>query len=90
MRRTDDLLATVKSSEITKVQFVKTADSVFIPKALKLPFMLGTIGILFGRSDKMNFSFWRVKDETDNKSIYNTYNCSGIIHNIVKMFNTAL
>jgi hypothetical protein len=37
------LLATVISWEITKVQFVKTADSVFIPKALKLPFMLGTI-----------------------------------------------
>jgi hypothetical protein len=37
--------------EITKVQFVKTADSVFIPKALKLLFMRGTIGILYGRSD---------------------------------------
>jgi hypothetical protein len=72
------------------VEFVKTADSVFIPKALKLPFMLGTIGILYGRSDKINLSFSRVKDETDNKGISNTYNCSGIIHSIVKMFNTTL
>jgi Na+/H+ antiporter NhaD/arsenite permease-like protein len=84
------LLATVISWEITKVQFVKTADSVFIPKALKLPFMLGTIGILYGRSDKMILSFSRVKDGTDNKGIYNTCNCSGIIHSIVKMFNTTL
>jgi hypothetical protein len=52
--------------------------------------MVGTTGMLFGRSDKINFSFSRVKDETDNKGIYNTYNCSGIIHNVVKMFNTAL
>ncbi|MGZ3515005.1 MAG: class I SAM-dependent methyltransferase [Thermodesulfobacteriota bacterium] len=46
--RTDDLLATVKSWGITKVEFVKTADSAFIPKALRLPFMVGTIGILYG------------------------------------------
>jgi len=44
----DDLLATVRSWGITKVGFVKTADSAFIPKALKLPFMVGTIGILYG------------------------------------------
>jgi SAM-dependent methyltransferase len=44
----DDLLATVRSWGITKVEFVKTADSAFIPKALKLPFMVGTMGILYG------------------------------------------
>jgi len=44
----DDLLATVRSWGITKVGFVKTADSPFIPKALKLPFMVGTMGILYG------------------------------------------
>ena len=27
------------------------------------------------------------KDETDNKSIYNYYNCSGIVHSAVHMFN---
>jgi SAM-dependent methyltransferase len=46
--KTDDLLAAVRSWGITKVEFVKTADSAFIPKALKLPFMVGTIGILYG------------------------------------------
>lgn len=46
--RIDDFLAAVRSWGITKVEFVKTADSAFIPKALKLPFMVGTIGILYG------------------------------------------
>lgn len=46
--KTDDLLATARSWGITKIEFVKTADSAFIPKALKLPFMVGTIGILHG------------------------------------------
>jgi ubiquinone/menaquinone biosynthesis C-methylase UbiE len=46
--KTDDLLATVRSWGITKIEFVKTADSAFIPRMLKLPFMVGTIGILYG------------------------------------------
>jgi ubiquinone/menaquinone biosynthesis C-methylase UbiE len=46
--KTDDLLATVRSWGIRKVEFAKTADSAFIPKALKLPFMVGTMGILYG------------------------------------------
>ena len=44
-----DLLQTIRSWGITKVEFVKTADPTFIPKALKLPFMVGTMGILFGK-----------------------------------------
>jgi SAM-dependent methyltransferase len=45
----DDLLETIRSWGIEKVEFVNTSDSDFIPKALKLLFMLGTVGILYGR-----------------------------------------
>ena len=44
----DDLLAAIKCWGITKVEFVRTCDAAFIPPALKLPFMVGTIGILYG------------------------------------------
>jgi SAM-dependent methyltransferase len=44
----DDLLRTIRSWGIERVDFVNTSDSEFIPKALKLPFMVGTIGILYG------------------------------------------
>ena len=44
----DDLIAVVKSWGVTQVAFVKTSDAAFIPQALKLPFMVGTIGILYG------------------------------------------
>jgi len=45
----DDLLEIIRSWGIEKVEFVNTSDSGFIPKPLKLPFMLGTVGILYGR-----------------------------------------
>jgi SAM-dependent methyltransferase len=45
----DDLLATIRSWGIERVEFVDTSGSEFIPGALKLPFMVGTIGILRGR-----------------------------------------
>jgi SAM-dependent methyltransferase len=45
----DDLLETIKGWGIEKVEFVDTSDSDFIPRTLKLPFMLGTVGILYGR-----------------------------------------
>jgi SAM-dependent methyltransferase len=45
---TDELLAVVRSWEITKAELVRTCDAAFIPTALKLPFMVGTIGILYG------------------------------------------
>ncbi len=44
----DDLLETIRSWGIERVEFVDTSDSELIPKALKLPFMVGTIGILHG------------------------------------------
>jgi SAM-dependent methyltransferase len=45
---TDDLIAVIKSWGITKVEFVRTCDEPFIPAALKLPFMVGTLGIFYG------------------------------------------
>lgn len=45
----DDLLETIRSWGIERVEFVDTSDLEFIPKALKLPFMVGTMGILHGR-----------------------------------------
>jgi SAM-dependent methyltransferase len=44
----DELLALVKSWGIRKVEFVKTCDEPFISALLKLPFMVGRIGILYG------------------------------------------
>jgi SAM-dependent methyltransferase len=45
----DDLIKTIKSWDIERVEFSSTKDSEFIPKALKLPFMVGTMGILYGK-----------------------------------------
>jgi ubiquinone/menaquinone biosynthesis C-methylase UbiE len=45
----DDLLETIRTWGIQSVEFINTSDSDFIPTALKLPFMLGTVGILYGR-----------------------------------------
>jgi SAM-dependent methyltransferase len=45
---TDNLVETIKSWGIAKVEFVQTRDAEFIPPALKLPFMLGSIGIIRG------------------------------------------
>ncbi len=45
---TNVLVETIKSWGMTKVRFVQTRDADFIPWALKLPFMLGTIGIITG------------------------------------------
>jgi len=45
---TDDLVATVRSWGVSKVEFVRTCDAPFIPRALKLRFMLGTMGVLYG------------------------------------------
>jgi ubiquinone/menaquinone biosynthesis C-methylase UbiE len=44
----DDLVETIKSWGIGKVEFVQTRDADFIPRALKLPFILGTIGLIRG------------------------------------------
>ena len=44
----DELVRLVKSWGIRKVEFIKTCDEPFIPDLLKLPFMVGRIGILCG------------------------------------------
>ncbi|MGD0688792.1 MAG: class I SAM-dependent methyltransferase [Candidatus Bathyarchaeia archaeon] len=44
-----DLIATVRGWGIRKVEFVRTRDSVFIPLALKLPFMVGAMSIITGK-----------------------------------------
>jgi len=44
----DDLLKTIKGWGIAEVAFVDTSASDFIPAALKLPFMVSKIGIVYG------------------------------------------
>jgi len=44
----DDLLATIRSWGIQDVAFVNTSTNGFIPGLLKLPFMVGSIGIIYG------------------------------------------
>jgi SAM-dependent methyltransferase len=44
----DELLAAIKSWGVDSVEFIPTNTAPFIPKLLKIPFMLGTIGILRG------------------------------------------
>jgi len=44
----DDLLATIRGWGIAEVAFVDTSTCDFIPTALKLPFMLGKISIIYG------------------------------------------
>ncbi len=44
----EELVATIKSWGISKAEFVETRNSLFIPRALKLPFMTGPIGIIRG------------------------------------------
>jgi len=44
----DVLLGTIRSWGVTKVKFVETRKAPFIPLALKLPFMVGTMGLIVG------------------------------------------
>ena len=44
----DDLLETIRDWGIDEVSFIDTSVSDFIPRALKLPFMTGKIGIIYG------------------------------------------
>ena len=44
----EDLVSTIESWGIGKVEFIDTHDSPFIPEPLKLAFMVGTIGIIAG------------------------------------------
>jgi len=45
----DDLLKAIKSWDVESVEFVDTSRSGFIPASLRLPFMVGTISILYGK-----------------------------------------
>ncbi len=44
----EDLIAVIKSWGISKVEFVQTRDADFIPLALRLPLLLGTMAIIAG------------------------------------------
>ena len=44
----DDLIETIKSWGISRVEFVQTRDADFIPRALKVLFILGTMGVIRG------------------------------------------
>jgi len=44
-----ELLKTIRSWGIEKVEFVETRRAGFIPAALKLPFMVGTLGLIVGK-----------------------------------------
>jgi SAM-dependent methyltransferase len=45
----EDLIEAVQGWGIEAVEFVDTSQSEFVPTVLKLPFMVGTAGILYGR-----------------------------------------
>lgn len=44
----DDLLRDLREAGISEVQFVDTGKSLFIPVLLRLPFMVGTISMIYG------------------------------------------
>lgn len=44
----NELIETLRSWGIKEVSFINTSKSEFIPAALKLPFMVGTIGMFVG------------------------------------------
>ncbi|RPJ63323.1 MAG: class I SAM-dependent methyltransferase [Dehalococcoidia bacterium] len=44
-----DLLATIQSWGVREVKLIDTSRQSFIPGAMKLPFMVGQIGIIYGR-----------------------------------------
>jgi ubiquinone/menaquinone biosynthesis C-methylase UbiE len=46
---TDELVTTLRSWGLAEVEFVTTRDAEFIPRLFKLPFMVGTIGLIKGR-----------------------------------------
>jgi SAM-dependent methyltransferase len=45
----DELIETIRSWGIGEVKLINTSNLAFIPKILKLPFMLGTIGVITGK-----------------------------------------
>jgi len=45
----DEFLAVIKNWGVQRVDLIKTNDLDFVPNALKLPFMVGEIGIIYGK-----------------------------------------
>jgi hypothetical protein len=45
----DDLLETIRNWRIEEVHFTDTANLVEIPRFLRVPWMLGNIGIIYGK-----------------------------------------
>jgi len=45
----EDMIETIKNWGVERVKFVETRRSAFIPPALKLPFMVGTLGLVVGK-----------------------------------------
>ena len=45
----DELVAAIRSWGVEKVEFIRTCDAEFIPRALKLPLFLGTMAVIAGR-----------------------------------------
>lgn len=45
----DDLLALIREWGTQDVRFINTSDAAFIPALMKLPFMVGSIGIIYGK-----------------------------------------
>ena len=45
----DDLLETIREWEVEEVHFTNTANLVEIPRLLRVPWMLGKIGIIYGK-----------------------------------------
>jgi hypothetical protein len=44
----DELIKAVRGWGIQEVEFIRTCDEPFIPKLVKLPFMVGTLGLIKG------------------------------------------
>ena len=44
----NELIELIKNSGVNSINFINTSKSHFIPRTLKLPFMVGTMGILYG------------------------------------------
>jgi SAM-dependent methyltransferase len=44
----DELIESIRSWGVKEVKFINTSNSTFIPTALKLPFMVGTIAVIVG------------------------------------------
>ena len=44
----EELAATIQSWGVAEVHYEDTSKAPFIPKALKLPFMVGTLGMIYG------------------------------------------